>query len=232
MNTKNFLSGLLSISLGGTALGAQAAVLQPGDLLTITPGIAAGYDSYGNPVGVASGSWFGVDTNGNGALDEIERRVTNPGTAGGLIIGATQLPGEIDQGHFFGYDAWLYTLSAPVSGDGTLNLSGLRWLWNAGGGVNWHFGGAAWTPSNAAALGAPTSGYATNTAQFAWSGVYGDSYSLWFSTSEPPGSDTGCGGCRFFWHLEGTVQAAVPVPPAFWLFGSGLLGLWGMRSRS
>lgn len=212
---------------------ATAAVLQPGDLLTITAGIPAGYDSYGAPVGVAGGSWFGADVNGDSALESAELYATAPGSAGGLIVGQLQAPGEIEQSHFFGYDAWLYTVSAPVSGDGTLDFTGLRWLWASS--VTWTLSGGAWVPSNAADLGAPTAGYADGVARFTWSGVYGDSYSLWYSATEPPGSPTGCGGCAFFWHLEGTVEAApaalVPVPAAAWLFASGLLGLSGWRKR-
>lgn len=234
ISNKTILSVLFGVTLGAGAMAPQAAMLNAGDLLKITSGVPADYDSNGNPVGVASGSWFGVDTNGNGALSEVERRVIGPGSLGGLMVGAIQAPGEIDEeGSFFGQSGWLYTVSAPTSGDGTLNLSGLSWSWN---GVDWNFGGAAWTPSNTADFGAPSSGYANGIAQFSWSGVYGDSYSLWFATTEPVGSSTGCGGCQFFWHLEGTVQAApqvlAPVPAAAWLFGSGLLGLLGWRVRS
>lgn len=233
INNKTILSVLFGVTLGAGAMASQAAVLTAGDLLTITPGVYAGYDSYGNPYGASSGSWFGVDTNGNGALAENERFVTSPGSAGGLRVGTVQAPGEIEQSTFFGANAALYTVSAPTSGDGTLNLSGLRWSWNT---TDWNFSGGAWTPSNTADFGAPSSGYTNGVAQFSWSGVYGDSYSLWYATTEPVGSPTGCGGCRFFWHLEGTVglpqPPQVPVPPAAWLFGSGLLGLFGWRVRS
>lgn len=37
-------------------------------------------------------------------------------------------------------------------------------------------------------------------------------------------------GVTGYWHLEGT-YSAVPVPAAFWLFGSGLLGLVGVARR-
>lgn len=233
MTTKNKtgVAVLLGVVLGVGAMTAQAAVLNTGDLLTITPGVSAGYDSNNNSLGVASGSWFGVDTNGNGALAVTERYVTSPGSAGGLIVGAVQTPGEIEHSYFFGGDAWLYTVSAPTSGDGMLNLSGLRWSWL----TDWTFSGGAWTPTNTADFGAPSSGYANGVAQFTWSGVYGDSYSLWYAATEPVGSPTGCGGCRFFWHLEGTVvgpQALVPLPAAVWLFGSGLLALFGLQRRS
>jgi len=32
-------------------------------------------------------------------------------------------------------------------------------------------------------------------------------------------------------HLEGTIASAVPVPAAVWLFGSGLIGLFGFAKR-
>ncbi|WP_372521444.1 hypothetical protein [Sulfuricaulis sp.] len=226
---KSFISVALTLILGTAAVTSHAAVLNTGDLLAIAPGVVDHYDSYGNAVGVASGSWFGADTNGNGALSEYERQVTTPGSAGGLIVGATQAPGEIEHSYFFGGDTRLYTVTAPTSGDGTLNLSGLRWSWL----TDWTFGSGAWTPTNTADFGAPGSGYANGVAQLQWSGVYGDSYNLWYATTEPVGSPTGCGGCRFFWHLTGTVQAAptVPIPAAVWLFGSGILSLTGFSFR-
>lgn len=234
MDSKVSISALaLSLALSTTAPVTSAALLQAGDLLTITPGVAV-LDAYGSPAGVASGSWFGVDMNGDAAVADTERFVTSPGTAGGLIVGQTQAPGEIEQSSFFGQDAWLYTVTAPTSGDGTLDFTGLRWLWGTSG-VSWTFGGGAWTPTNAADFGAPTSGYTDGVARFEWSGVYGDSYSLWYSTTEPFGSPTGCGGCQFFWHLEGTVVATpvplIPVPAAVWLLGSGLIGLLGIARR-
>lgn len=227
---KSFLGAALAFILGIAAVTSYAAVLNTGDLLTITPGVVDHYDpESGSPIGVASGSWFAADTNGDGAISEAERAVTSPGSAGGLIVGATQAPGEIEHSYFFGGDAWLYTVTAPTSGNGTLNLSGLRWSWY----TDWTFGSGAWTPTNTADFGAPGSGYANGVAQLQWSGVYGDSYNLWYSTTEPAGSPTGCGGCRFFWHLTGTVQAAstVPVPAAFWLFGSGLVGFLSLSRR-
>lgn len=211
---------------------ATAAILQPGDLLTITPGVPSYDADTGNYLGVTSGSWFGVDFNGNYAISSMEKTAMYPGTAGGLIVGQTQAAGEIDHSVFMGTDAQVHTVSAPVSGDGTLDLSGWRWLWDNGN--SWTLGSGAWTPTNAGALGAPASGYADGVALFSWSGVYGDGYSLWYAATEPLNSQTGCGGCQFFWHLEGTVVAApsaVPAPAAAWLFASGLLGLLGLRKR-
>lgn len=37
-----------------------------------------------------------------------------------------------------------------------------------------------------------------------------------------------CAPCVSHWTLEGTANP-VPIPPALWLFGSGLLGLFGIR---
>ena len=218
----------LGAVLGVTSPFSQAAVLLNGDLLTINPGVVADYDTYGNPVGVSGGSWFAVDTNGDRALLPTEQfRILSAGTDGGLLIGETQAPGDIDYSYFFGSDAWLYTVSAPVSGDGVLDLTGLRWSWNS---TNWTLGGGAWVPTNAADIGVPTSGYSDGQASFSWSGIYGDSYSLWYAATEPLGSPTGCGGCQFFWHLEGIVMHGdVPVPASAWLFASGLLGLFGWR---
>ncbi len=53
INNKTILSVLFGVTLGAGAMASQAAVLTAGDLLTITPGVYAGYDSYGNPYGAS-----------------------------------------------------------------------------------------------------------------------------------------------------------------------------------
>ena len=67
-----------------------------------------------------------------------------------------------------------------------------------------------------------TSALATGT----WNPITGEYFLSW--TSQVTGTLTGTS----FWELSGTATpSAVPVPPAVWLFGSGLLGLVGAARR-
>lgn len=226
-------------ALVSTAQGLQAAVLNAGDVLTINAGVVV-YDGYGNQINVTGGSWFSVDTDNNGSIHGVEKVALSQGTDG-LVIGYVQQPGEITAAwQFFAnystdYD-YDYT-TQPVTGGTTngLDLGGWTWLWH---GLSVPLGSGAWTPVNCASLGIACTGYADGEAVFSWSGVYGDSYTLNYAATIPPGDPSGWGGNRYFLHLEGTVTnividppPPVPVPAAVWLFGSGLAALFGLARR-
>lgn len=66
------LARVLFASASALSPLATAAVLQPGDLLTLAPGVPS-YSDTGNYLGVASGSWFGVDFDGNNAISPMEK---------------------------------------------------------------------------------------------------------------------------------------------------------------
>src|SRR5690606_18910440 len=104
--------------LGVAATGAQAAVLNAGDTLTITDGVTI-YDSYGNPAGVSSGSWFGMDTDANSKIAAAEATAIDG--LNGITIGSTQTAGDIDTWVFFGPTGNHYTTVAPT-GDTTNGL--------------------------------------------------------------------------------------------------------------
>ena len=63
----------------------------------------------------------------------------------------------------------------------------------------------------------------------------GDGYILEYATAVPDGDPSGFGNVPYVLHLEGTISgdllAAIPVPAAVWLFGSGLVGLAGVARR-
>ena len=68
----------------------------------------------------------------------------------------------------------------------------------------------------------------------------GSNWTLDYSAFVPAGDPSGFGGAQYDLHLEGTyvgdvttviAPAAVPVPAAVWLFGSGLIGLVGVARR-
>lgn len=229
---KTALTVALTAMLGVAATGAQAAVLNAGDVLTITSGVTT-YDEYGNPTGVSSGSWFGMDTDANSKIAAAEATAIN-GLAG-ITIGVTQGPGVIDGWNFFGPAGTDYTTS-PITGGTTngLDFSGWTVAWGAVPLIP--MGSGAWSPLNCGAghMGCTGLTFTNGVANFAWSGTYGDSYSLWYTATVPDGDASGFGNVQYIVRLVGTVEmgvSEVPVPAAAWLLGSGLLGLVGVARR-
>lgn len=225
---KTVLNTGLALVLGSTGMAAHAAMVQSGDLLTISAGMPV-YDGYGNQINVGSGSYFVCDCNGDSKIQNAEKTAMAPGSDGGIIIGSSQAPGEIDAPWlFFGNSGGHYT-TVPVTGGTTagLNFSGWHRYWNS---VSTALNTGAWTPLNCGAAGVSCAGYANGLAIFNWSGVYGDAYTLDYTATVPIGDASGFDGVRYFLHLEGIVQA-VPIPAAAWLLASGLFGLLGVTRR-
>ncbi len=231
---KTTLNTTLAAVLGFAAIGAQAAVLNNGDQLTLNTGIYA-YDGNGNQIGVASGSYFAMDTDGNSKIAGAEKSSLSMGTTG-IIIGQATSPGASHSGWFTSGDTnaidapWAFlanvgsdytTVGITGSTSAGLDFSGWTTTWNGIPAIN--MGGGAWG-----------TGYSNGVANFAWSGVYGSAYTLDYSATVPVGDPSGFGGVRYFLHLEGVVASIVPevpVPAAVWLFGSGLVGLLGVVRR-
>jgi hypothetical protein len=247
---KKILSAVILASLGPVgSIGAQAAILNNGDVLHITPAVTA-YDSNGNYAGVTAGSYYGVDFDGNGAITNgpistVEKVALSEGTTG-LVIGVTSTPGASHGGCPVASDtnavtapdcflgntgSWYFT--SPVFGSTTngLDMSGWNWSWN--GNPSIPLGSLAWQPTNCVDLGCAGYTFTDGIGLFQWDGVYGHAYTLDFTSTGVHGDPTGFGDVRFYTHLEGVVEAApVPVPAAMWLFGSGLVGLLGLARRN
>lgn len=236
-NKKKALFTALFLTLGVTGVEVQAAQLYSYNLLTINSGVA-NYDSYGYSTDVSSGSWFALEGDNNSKIAGSEKVAINPGSDGGLIIGVTQAPGEIDGGwSFFGYSGGgHYTTVAPTGGTTNgVDMSGWAVYWN---GLNIPMGTGAWTPQNCATLGCSGMTFSDGVATLVWDGLADSAYSLWYTATVPPGDPSGFGGVQYMLHLEGIVTSVtivdpppVPVPAAAWLFGTGLLGLLGVARR-
>lgn len=221
---KNNLAAMLGAMLGGVVMTAQAAVLNPGDLLTINASVVD------DDLGVTGGSWYAMDMTGDGQVSLSERGPLYPGTDGGIIMGTTQSPGQIDYYLFGGNPGYDYTTVAPTGGTETgIDFSGWTIDWNATPAIPMVTG--AWTPTNCGVLGCTGATFANGVAAFSWSGVYGESYSLWYTATVPLGPNV-FAGVRYMLHLEGVVMSSVPIPPALWLLGSGLLALATSAGRS
>jgi hypothetical protein len=112
---------------------------------------------------------------------------------------------------FFNNTGTNFSSSAITAIDDTsLDMSGWRVAWGEVPSINMGGGAAATISCGACNIG--------------------DTYVLDYSAVVPAGDPSGFGGTPYDLHLEGTI-AAVPVPAAVWLFGSGLLGLVGVARR-
>lgn len=241
---KTALQTAMAAVIGVSASAAQAAAVNAGDVLTITAGTPA-FDYYGVQTNVTAGSYFGMDNDGNSKITGGEKVVLAQGTTG-LTIGTTTAPGASHAGAptagdsgdvtapwgFFGNTGTDY-LTSPVSGDTTNGLDMSGWTVTWAGIPAIPMGAGSWTVGNCGILGCDNAAMGEGTAEFNWSGTYGDSYTLNYAGTVPQGDPSGFGGVQYFLHLEGTVEQAsvVPVPAAVWLFGSGLLGLVGVARR-
>ena len=236
---KTLINAALALAFGITAVSAQAAVVNTGDILTVTNGVATTVASVQTAV---SGSWFAMDTNGDGKIQTTEKVAYSQGTKG-IVIGDittagpyhTGLPvaGEMNQWvsswGFFGSTGTFFN-TVGITGDTVsgLDLSGLNVAYNNIAAIN--MGGLAWTPGNTATAGVPAGPYVNGKGIFNWDGTYGHAYTLDYAATVPSTS-AAFPGTKFFLHSEGLVVSAVPVPAAAWLLGSGLLGLAGVARR-
>lgn len=241
---KQILAAATLATLGAVATGAQAAILNTGDQLTIANATyTSGY--------VSGGSFFGMDLNGNSKLTNTELTGMVMGT-NGVMIGSTTTPGSYHPGVPLPGDggtvdgSWFFNGSvgsnwfrnvAPTGGTTAgLNFGGWNVSWSTlsaipmTGGA-WQLQSGPYAPANCAAMGCTGWTFTSGTAQFVWDGVYGHSYQLNYAATVPLGDPSNFGGTQYFLHLTGVVNQAVPVPAAVWLFGSGLLGLVGIARR-
>jgi hypothetical protein len=233
---KQIISAAILASLGiVTSLNTQAAVVNNGDILTITAGATSG--SYGY---VTSGSYYGVDSNNDSQISLGEKTLLSQGTTG-LVIGVITPAGASHAGpptasdtnaitapdYFFGNTGSWHS-SNPITGSTTSGLDMSGWNWPWAGIPSIPLGSGAWQPLNCAALGCTGYTFTDGIGRFQWDGVYGHSYLLDFASTGVHGDPSGFGDVHFYTHLEGIVTAApVPVPAALWLFGSGVMGLFG-----
>jgi hypothetical protein len=240
---RTFTRAMILAAIGTTAcLETQAAMLNFGDTLTIDTGVSS-YDSYGNTTNVTSGSYFGVDTNGNRRIDGYEKTSLSQGTTG-LVIGATSTPGayhigaplptdtnEVTAPDFFNVStgSWYFTVAPTGGTEAGLDMSGWTWAWNLV--PNIPLGDIAWQPGNCADLGCSGYTFTDGIGRLQWDGVDGHAYIIDFASTVPDGDPSGFGGVQLYTHLEGTVLVAVPEPTPTLLFAAALPILFGLTRR-
>ena len=226
----------ISIALAGAALGFAStnasAALATDALLSMGPQSETCPYGLGTPPDCVAGdpipqsNYFAMDTDGDGIHQEDERTAISAGSDGGVLLGVAQNAhtGQIDAPWvFFGpvgehaTDVGPTILSDDGAGNATLDFSGWRVFWNNTN-INMGSGG---TSNGVATLTCGTD-----------CGL-GDSFVLDYDATVPDDGSTNFGNVYYAFHIEGTISevAAIPVPAAVWLFGSGLLGLVGVARR-
>lgn len=158
-------------------------------------------------------SYFAIDYSGDNLIQDNEKyALMNAGN--GLRLGVSQAMGAIDSGALVQSGLWRHSsTSAPgvistTANTAVIDLSGWSVEW-AGSDIG---------------MG---SGVEAVVSCFTDCSV-DDSFTLDYSATIGPGS---LNGLLYELHLEGIVASPVPVPAAAWLFGSGLLGLFGIARR-
>ncbi len=237
------IASALGLALGNVATSQAVAALPSNAILKFNAGTQFCAFSSGGTCYVTdlTGSYFTMDTDGNGTVANSEKTAIAPNQ--GITLGIAQP--TVGQSHtglptgtenttidmawgFFGNTGMHNTVTpvTVVSDDGagnvTLDFTGWRVDWNGIEDINMG-GDPANFPSD--------TGLATLTCAVDCSA--GDTYVLDYAAHVPLGDPSNFGGVPYTLHLEGTVSAvsAVPVPAAVWLFGSGLLGLVGVARR-
>ncbi len=255
MNKKIIGAAVVAAMASGFSTTASAALASDAQLDFI-PGVTS-LNSSLVPV-VKSGSYFGMDVNGNGIISFGERVALsqNDGLRLGTIQGASGSHGGLPNGSespgfdnpwaFFKNTGMQYSssptnvLSDDGNGNATLDFSGWGVTWNGIPAINMGGGiqdcgtandGVCINPSDGSDIaGTFDNGTGVAIITCAVDCAAGDTYVLDYTAIVPQADASNFGGVLFQLHLEGTV-AAVPVPAAVWLFGSGLLGLAGVARR-
>jgi len=255
------LHAAISTALGITLLSApmlQAATLNFDDGVRTTTTFTYNGNSFTETT--VSGSWFALDSNDDGTfssgeqlgisqengviVDNITPQIATgshggePGcvNAGDPTCTNTGENPTIDNPWLFLSNTGMHTAGviSVVSNDfaGNVELDFTEWglIWNtiliplAGDPAN--FGEVGNT--GLAVMTCAVDGVTANCAS-------GTDYTLDYFARVEDGDPSNFGGVFYGLHLEGTLSgelpAAVPVPAAVWLFGSGILGLLGVFRR-
>lgn len=230
---KLILTTAIAATLGAGVNTSAYAALASDAVLNFDAGVTT-TNSYSSIFFVKSGSYFGMDTNGKGGIKSSERTAIsqNDGLVLGTAQGATgshagsidgsESPGFDNPWEFFG-NTGMHGTSSPTTVTSTgantadIDMSGHFVTWNGIAVINMGSGPSAGVASVVCAVDCSV----------------GDTYTLDYDATVPLGDPSNFGGVNYTLHLVGTIGAgaAVPVPAAVWLFGSGLLGLVGVARR-
>jgi len=258
MNKKLLSTAILAAMATGISTTASADLAATATL-NFDAGVTT--VSYSGTAFVKSGSYFGMDVSGNGKVTAAERTAISQndglilgtsqaasGSHGGVIDGSESAgfdnPWEFFKNTGMHYSSTPSTVLTATGATATVDFSGWGVTWNGIPAINMGGGtqdcgtttdGVCINPADSSDIGGIfNNGTGVATITCAVDCAEGDTYTLDYAATVPQGDASNFGGVGYVLHLVGTVgaaTAAVPVPAAVWLFGSGLLGLAGVARR-
>ena len=225
-----------SLLLAGTVMSGNAYATTPlptGSILKLTAGVYTCVPGGGNlpctsaqVTNVATGSYFGMDMNGDSKIEAGEKTAIAlfQGVPSGAITTAsgshTGAPnGSEDIGidkpwEFFGNTGMDFvktpvTLLSGTAPNFTLDFSGWNVTWNGIPAIN--MGANAWAPLNCSQIGCTGQTFTNGSANLTWDGTSGDPFTLTYSATVPAGDPSGFGGVHYYLYLTGTVIVPQPI---------------------
>ena len=239
--------------LGTASFGANA--LSNGDTLNITAGGSAVTSCVVGSINPATGNCAlgGVDNVGLNITSQTGSYfILGPGPTNligneGIVLGSTQLASgnhtgavngsetpSIDTAWTFSSNTGMHQSTSPITviSQTEIDMTGWAVIWGGVGGAGIPMGGCSLLPGGCDADGDGTAAGDNVNTGIASITITGNNYVLDYFANVPMGAPFE--GAGYTLHLEGTITegvAAVPVPAAVWLFGSGLVGLAGVARR-
>ncbi len=236
---KSVLCSALLLAGAMTAGNALAvATLPTGSVLMFDPGVRAAT----NNAFVTSGSYFGMDTNGDSKIESGERTPIAAyfGVPIGIVTSATGshtgFPDGsenigIDQPWSFFGNTGMDFVTSPVTqlSTTTLDFSGWRVTWNAIPAID--MGTNAWQPLNCSAPLMACTGetFSNGAGNLTWGGANGGAFTLNYAATVPANDPSGFGGVHYFLHLTGTVIEPGPLTTSGGTLAPGITGVAGYR---
>jgi len=237
-NKRKLLSAAVMMACGSVSTQTQAA-LAPDAILQAVDGVytcigAGTYPSCSYGTDVTSGSYFSMDTSGDGKVQKTEKTAVT--VKAGVILGIVQPAtgshsGAINGSEKPGIDIWeffgntgMHNTTAPITissdngaGNITLDFAGWDVTWNGIGSIP---------------MGGDTANFPGDTGiaimTCAVDCAVGDTYTLDYASHVPKGDISGFGGVGYALHLEGVVAEIAPPTTDAAGVNPGALGL-GIR---
>ncbi len=216
MDTPIKLASAIALALGVASPSVYSAALPRGAQLTITGTVTASSGAW------ASGSYFGMDNNGNAKIADTEKTGEVMGTRG-IVIGATTTAGASHSGlptggdtnvidapwNFFGNTGSHFNTVAITGSTAGMVMNGWRVTWNGIPSINMSTG--AWTTGTGAGHTGATGTFTNGVGNLTWNGTNGGAYVLNYRATVPAGDPSGFGGVKYELHLEGVVNNDAPT---------------------
>ena len=214
--TKPAPMAVLLLALSPVGVPAYAGTLNAGDILTIDAGLngpslslcdGSGTTSNGSCFGMGDGvtyQFISIAGNNSIVIGSAQAASGSHGGAPGTVAG--EKPG-IDKPWLFFNNTGMHqttvaiTQLATTTTGGTLSFAGWNVTWNGIPSINMGSGGFCQTGGVQNANGSNCNGIAS----FAWDGVYGHQYQLWYNATVPAGDPSNFGGVSYRLHLVGKV---------------------------